>query len=170
MTSKLAIRRAEAVMALTEGGRSRRLPASTGSSSDLTFQRSAFAHTEGSACRTWDSLAIGIAAGVLSGLFGIGGGLLIVPTLVAVANFSTKTALGTSLASLLLPVGFLGAYAYYQHGEVDIQASLLIALGLFLGAGVGARFAQVMPVITLQRLFALFLVAMAVRLWIHAGG
>jgi uncharacterized protein len=115
-------------------------------------------------------LAIGLVAGVLSGLFGIGGGLLIVPTLVALASFSTKTALGTSLAALLLPVGLLGAYAYYQHGEVNIQASLLIALGLFLGAGVGARIAHVMPVITLQRLFAVFLVAMAVRLWIHAGG
>jgi uncharacterized membrane protein YfcA len=81
-------------------------------------------------------LAIGLAAGVLSGLFGIGGGLLIVPTLMAVANFSTRTALGTSLASLLLPVGLLGAYAYYQSGEVNVEASLLIALGLFLGAGV----------------------------------
>jgi uncharacterized membrane protein YfcA len=115
-------------------------------------------------------LAIGLAAGVLSGVFGIGGGLLIVPTLVVVANFSTKTALGTSLASLLLPVGFLGAYAYYLNGEVNIQASLLIALGLFLGAGVGARIAQVVPVITLQRMFALFLVAMAMRLWIRPGG
>lgn len=115
-------------------------------------------------------LAIGLAAGVLSGLFGIGGGLLIVPTLVVIANFSTKTALGTSLASLLLPVGLLGAYAYYENGHVNIQASLLIALGLFLGAGVGARASELLPVITLQRLFAVFLVAMAVRLWIHAGG
>jgi uncharacterized protein len=115
-------------------------------------------------------LAIGLAGGVLSGLFGIGGGLLIVPTLVAIANFSTKTALGTSLASLLLPVGLLGAYAYYQNGHVNVHASLLIALGLFLGAGVGARASELLPVITLQRLFAVFLVAMAVRLWIHAGG
>jgi uncharacterized membrane protein YfcA len=115
-------------------------------------------------------LAIGLAAGVLSGLFGIGGGLLIVPTLVTLTNFSTKTALGTSLASLLLPVGLLGAYTYYQNGQVNVSASLLIALGLFLGAGVGARIAEVLPVITLQRLFAVFLVAMAVRLWIHAGG
>lgn len=115
-------------------------------------------------------LAIGLAAGVLSGLFGIGGGLLIVPTLITLGNFSTRTALGTSLASLLLPVGLLGAYAYYQSGHVDIPASLLIALGLFLGAGLGARVSEVLPVITLQRLFAVFLVAMAVRLWIHAGG
>ena len=70
-------------------------------------------------------LAIGLAAGVLSGLFGIGGGLLIVPSLVAVANFSTKTALGTSLASLLLPVGFLGAYAVRpvpgRHGAAALD-------------------------------------------------
>jgi hypothetical protein len=64
------------------------------------------------ACMGLIFLAIGLAAGGLSGLFGIGGGLLIVPTLVAVGNFSITTALGTSLASLLLPVGLLGACAY----------------------------------------------------------
>lgn len=114
-------------------------------------------------------LCIGLAAGVLSGLFGIGGGLLIVPALVFFARFPTKLALGTSLGALLLPVGVLGAYTYWEHGHVHVRASLLIALGLTGGALVGARVAQAMPVVTLQRLFALFMVAMAVQLWFQAG-
>jgi uncharacterized membrane protein YfcA len=115
-------------------------------------------------------IVIGLAAGVLSGLFGVGGGILIVPALVFFAGFPTKTALGTSLGALLLPVGLLGAYIYYQHGNLDIRASLLIAVGLFLGAFAGAQFAQALPAATLQRAFAVFIVVMAIRLWMKAGG
>jgi uncharacterized membrane protein YfcA len=114
-------------------------------------------------------LAIGLIAGVLSGLFGIGGGILIIPALIFFAKFPTKLALGTSLGAMLLPVGLLGAYAYYQMGNLNIKASMLIALGLFLGAWVGARLAQYLSGPTLQRMFAVFIVIMAVRLWIEAG-
>lgn len=115
-------------------------------------------------------IAIGLAAGVLSGLFGIGGGVLIVPALVILAKLPLKTALGTSLGALLLPVGLLGAYTYWQHDQVDIRASLLLALGLFLGAWGGARVAQLIPNATLQRMFAVFIVIVAIRLWVKAGG
>jgi len=115
-------------------------------------------------------LAIGLAAGILSGLFGIGGGILIVPALIFFAKFPTKLALGTSLGALLLPVGLLGAYTYYQDGNVNVRASLLVALGLFLGAWGGARLAQSLSAVTLQRMFAVFIVLMAIRLWIKAGG
>jgi uncharacterized membrane protein YfcA len=114
-------------------------------------------------------LAIGLLAGVLSGLFGIGGGILIVPSLIFLAKFSTKMALGTSLGALLLPVGLLGAYTYYRDGNLHIRASLLIALGLFFGAWVGARLAQQLSGATLQRMFAVFIVLMAIRLWFEAG-
>lgn len=115
-------------------------------------------------------VTIGAVAGILSGLFGIGGGLLIVPALVIVAHFHFKLAIGTSLGALLLPVGALGVYAYHQNGHLDLRASLLIGLGLFFGAWVGARLAQVIPSATLQRMFAVFLVLAAVRLWLKAGG
>jgi len=115
-------------------------------------------------------VAIGLAAGVLSGLFGIGGGILIVPALVFLAKFPTKLALGTSLGALLLPVGLLGAYTYYQDGNVNPRASLLIAVGLFVGAWGGAKLAQNLSGATLQRLFAVFIVLMAIRLWVKAGG
>lgn len=115
-------------------------------------------------------VAIGLTAGVLSGLFGIGGGLLIVPALVVFANFPTKLALGTSLGALLLPVGLLGAYTYYQHGNVNVRASLFISLGLLVGVWGGARLAQTLSATTLQRAFAVFIVLMAIRLWFKAGG
>jgi uncharacterized protein len=114
-------------------------------------------------------LAIGLVAGVLSGLFGIGGGILIIPSLIFFAKFHTKLAIGTSLGAMLLPVGLLGAYAYYLQGNIHIKGSILIGLGLFLGAFLGARVAQTIPGPTLQRMFAVFIVLMAIRLWLEAG-
>jgi uncharacterized protein len=114
-------------------------------------------------------LSVGLLAGVLSGLFGIGGGVLIIPALIFLAHFSTKLAIGTSLGAMLLPVGLLGAYTYYQNGNLHPKASLLIGLGLFVGAYCGARLAQQLSGVTLQRMFAVLLVLVAVRLWIEAG-
>ncbi len=111
---------------------------------------------------------IGLAAGVLSGLFGIGGGVLIVPALAFVAQMPLKTATGTSLGALLLPVGLLGALTYYRAGQLEIRASLLIALGLFFGALAGAKLTQQIQTATLQKMFAVFLALMAVRMWTKA--
>ena len=113
-------------------------------------------------------IGIGLVAGVLSGLFGIGGGVLIVPALMYVAGMPIKTATGTSLGALLLPVGLLGAWAYYQAGNLDWRASLTVAAGLFFGAFVGAKLTQSMSPHLLQRLFAVFLAVMAVRMWLKA--
>lgn len=113
-------------------------------------------------------LLIGLGAGVLSGLFGIGGGIVIVPALVFVAQMVQKTATGTSLAALLLPVGALGAWEYYKVGALDIRAAALIAPGLAIGALVGAKIALQLPSRDLQRAFALFLVVVAGRMWISA--
>jgi uncharacterized membrane protein YfcA len=113
-------------------------------------------------------LAIGLAAGILSGLFGIGGGVVIVPALVLIARLTPEAATGTSLASLLLPVGALGAWHYYQHGFVHIRVALWVALGLALGAWLGAQLALKLSAHDLQRAFALFLVIIAVHLWLSA--
>ena len=110
-------------------------------------------------------LGIGLGAGVLSGLFGIGGGVVIVPALMLVTRLSPHAATGTSLGALLLPVGALGAWTYWKSGNVDIRMSLLIALGLFLGAWLGARMALQLPPPMLKRAFAVFLVVVAARLW-----
>jgi len=113
-------------------------------------------------------LAIGLAAGILSGLFGIGGGILIVPALLLVGRMQPATATGTSLGSLLLPVGALGAWQYYKNGHVDVRASLLIALGLLFGAYFGAAFAQGLDPTTAKRAFAVFLLLVSVRIWMTA--
>lgn len=111
-------------------------------------------------------IGIGLAAGVLAGMFGIGGGIVIVPALIILAKMSATSATGTSLGALLLPVGALGAWEYWRHGHVNVRASLLIALGLFLGAWFGARLAIQLPPQVLRRSFAVFLLIVAVRLWV----
>lgn len=87
-------------------------------------------------------LIVGFAAGILSGVFGIGGGLVIVPALILISGFAPIVATGTSLGALLLPVGALGAWEYYRRGNLNIAASLWVALGLLLGAWIGARLAH----------------------------
>ena len=113
-------------------------------------------------------LLIGLGAGVLSGLFGIGGGIVIVPALLFFARMQPSTATGTSLGALLLPVGALGAWAYYKGGHVEVRASVLIAAGLFFGAYLGARLNQSLSSLHATRAFAIFLVAAAARLWMTA--
>lgn len=110
-------------------------------------------------------LLLGLAAGVLSGLFGIGGGIIIVPALMLLARLPPTTATGTSLGALLLPVGLLGAWEYYRNGHLNVRAALLVALGLFLGAWFGARLALTLSPVQLKRAFAVFLVLVAIRLW-----
>ena len=112
---------------------------------------------------------VGLAAGVLSGLFGIGGGIVIVPALVLMARMPHLTATGTSLGALLLPVGALGAWQYYRSGHLDVRAALLVAAGLTAGAWAGACLALHVPPAALQRAFAVFLAAVAVRVWVSAG-
>jgi uncharacterized protein len=113
---------------------------------------------------------IGFGAGVLSGLFGIGGGIVIVPALVLLTGFTQKAAVGTSLGALLLPVGFFGAMAYWKAGHVDVRASGLIALGLSAGALLGARVGLAASGPTLKRAFAVFLVLVAVKLFWDTRG
>ena len=110
-------------------------------------------------------IAVGLAAGVLAGLFGIGGGVLIVPALIFFAKLPPIAATGTSLGALLLPVGALGAFEYYRKGNLNIPAALWVALGLFFGAWVGAKLAQQLSPVQLKRAFSIFLVVIAGKLW-----
>ncbi len=113
-------------------------------------------------------LAVGLGAGVLSGIFGIGGGIVIVPLLVLGLGFPQSRASGISLVALLLPVGALGVWQYYKEGKIGpehVQGGLLIALGLFVGAYFGARLAVQLPEVMLKRGFAVLLVVVAFRMW-----
>jgi uncharacterized membrane protein YfcA len=101
-------------------------------------------------------ILIGLAAGVFAGLFGIGGGIIIVPALIVLAGFPLVKATGTSLAAILLPVGILGVIAYAKAKVIDIRASVLIAAGLLTTVLAGAWLANTLPVDIMRRLFAVF--------------
>jgi len=109
---------------------------------------------------------IGLAAGVLSGLIGIGGGVLIIPTLVFLLGFSQHMAEGTTLAAMVPPIGILAAYVYYQNGNVDIKAAGFIALGFVVGGLFGAKIAHQVSSDSLRKIFAVVLILMGIKmLW-----
>jgi len=103
-------------------------------------------------------MAVGILSGIGAGVFGIGGGVVIVPALTLLAGFSQEMAVGTSLAVLLPPVGFWAAAEYYRQGNVDVKAALVIAPLLFLGAWIGARLAHVLGGYGMKVAFGVFLI------------
>jgi uncharacterized membrane protein YfcA len=90
-------------------------------------------------------LLIGVFAGVFSGLFGIGGGIIIVPALMYFLGYTQKMAQGTTLFMLMLPVVALGAYKYYQEGNMSYRTGLIMGAGFFIGAYFGAQLVHLMP-------------------------
>ena len=109
-------------------------------------------------------LLIGLGAGILSGVIGIGGGIVIVPALVYFIGFSQRTAQGTSLAILLLPIGLLGVIQFYKAGYVDIKVTAFIALAFFVGSYFGSRIALTVPQETLKKYFAVLLLVIGVKM------
>jgi uncharacterized membrane protein YfcA len=101
-------------------------------------------------------------AGIASGLFGIGGGVLIVPGLVFLLGFSQHMATGTSLAILLPPVGIAAVLEYYHHGNVDLKAAFIVAASLLAGAWVGALLANHLKDEYLRLAFGVFVVGIGV--------
>lgn len=109
-------------------------------------------------------LLIGLAAGMLGGLVGVGGGIIIVPALVYFLAYSQKTAQGTSLAMLLLPVGILGFFQYYKAGHVNLKATGLIALAFIAGSYFGSKIALSVSQEMLKKAFAFLLIAVAIKM------
>ncbi len=109
-------------------------------------------------------IIIGIAAGMLGGMVGVGGGIIIVPALVFFLGFSQKMAQGTSLGILLLPVGILGVIQYYKEGYVDMRVVLLISTGFFLGSLLGSKLALSLSQETVKKIFAILLIIVAVKM------
>lgn len=85
---------------------------------------------------------IGLVGGLISGMFGVGGGVVIVPALIYWAGFSQHMATGTSLAVLLPPIGLAAVYEYHRHGNVDFPAAIVVAVAMMFGAWVGAYYAN----------------------------
>src|SRR6202012_589688 len=109
-------------------------------------------------------LLLGLAVGVMSGIVGIGGGILIVPALVYLFHMSQHKAQGTSIAALLAPVGFLAFWQYYKAGNADLKAGLLISLGFLFGGYFGGLWAQHIPEVALRRIFGIVVVTAGVKL------
>ena len=109
-------------------------------------------------------LCIGLMAGILSGMIGIGGGVVIVPALVYFMNMSQHEAQGTSLAVLLLPVGILAVYYYYQAGFVDFRSSLIIAVTFVVGGLIGSKIAIAVDQNMLKKLFGIFMLLISLKM------
>jgi uncharacterized protein len=107
---------------------------------------------------------VGIVSGIASGIFGIGGGVLIVPGLIYLVGFSQHRATGTSLAVLLPPIGLAATIEYYRYGNVDLRAAVIIAATMFAGGWVGAVWANRLSGPYLRLAFGLFIVALGISL------
>jgi uncharacterized membrane protein YfcA len=109
-------------------------------------------------------LLIGLAAGFMGGLVGIGGGVIIVPALVMLIGMSQHQAQGTSLMMILFPVGILGVLNYYKQGYVDFKYAGLLAIGFFVGSYLGSKFSLSLPQLTVKRIFAIVMMLLALKI------
>lgn len=109
-------------------------------------------------------LIIGLAAGFLGGMVGIGGGVLIVPALVLLLGLSQHMAQGISLAMILFPVGILGVINYYKNGFVDLRFAGLLAIGFFAGSYLGSKFSLSLPQDTVRKIFAIVMILLSIKL------
>jgi uncharacterized membrane protein YfcA len=116
---------------------------------------------------TWLALLLGVIVGALSGVVGIGGGILFVPALMWLFGMDQHKAQGTSLGALLGPVGILAFLEYYRAGNADIRVALLLAAGFLVGGYFGGEYAQHLPDLLLRRVFAVTLVAVGGWMFFH---
>ena len=105
-------------------------------------------------------LLVGAFTGAVSGMFGIGGGVFVIPAMVYLFGFSQKTATGTSLAMLLPPIGILAFLQFYKAGHVSVPAAVLLIAGFLAGSWLSAGYAVALPELLLKRLFGGLLIVM----------
>lgn len=109
-------------------------------------------------------ILLGLAAGILGGMVGVGGGIIIVPALVYFLAFSQHQAQGTSLALMLFPVGILGVINYHRKGYVDFRYAGLLAIGFVVGSYLGSRFSLSLPQLTVKRIFAVIMLIVSLKM------
>ena len=109
-------------------------------------------------------IIIGIAGGIIGGVFGVGGGIIVVPALVLGMGFGQHMAQGTMLATLLLPSFIFAVWTYFKAGHINWPAALLVSLGMMAGAVLGARYAQTVPAPVLKKMFGVLMVIAGLKL------
>jgi hypothetical protein len=112
--------------------------------------------------------ALGVFAGYVSGMVGIGGGVVIVPALVLIFGFSQHTAQGTTLALLIPPIGIFAVMSYYQKGFVDVKSAIIICIGFIIGGLLGGKMAVDIPENILRKIFAILLIILGIRMFFIA--
>lgn len=115
-------------------------------------------------------LLLGLFAGTLSGLIGVGGGVIIVPSLVFFFGLSQQEAQGTTLALLVPPIGILAAWTYYQHGYVNLKIASLICIGFVLGGFIGGKIATHLPTVILEKIFGFALLLSSLKMLLSQPG
>lgn len=109
-------------------------------------------------------ILLGLVAGFLSGLIGIGGAVIIIPALVFFFGFEQHLAQGTTIALMVLPIGLLAAINYYQKGMVDLKTALLISFGFIIGGYIGSLLALELSTLILKRILSIILILIALKL------
>jgi uncharacterized protein len=109
-------------------------------------------------------IIIGLSAGILSGLVGLGGGLILIPAMVMALGMGQKEAQGTSLAIMLPPVGILAVWNYYKAGFVDMKYALIMAAAFIVGGWFGSKVAVALPVLVVKRIFAGVMIITAIKM------
>ena len=108
-------------------------------------------------------IGVGLATGVLSGLLGVGGGVILVPALVFVFSLTMKNAIGTSLA-IIIPTAIVGTYFHYREGNVKFLLVIYIAIAAIIGSRVGVYLNNVLPNIILRRMFGALLLLIGIKM------
>jgi uncharacterized membrane protein YfcA len=109
-------------------------------------------------------ILLGLTAGVFGGMFGIGGGVILIPALVYFFGLTQHQAQGTTLAIMVPPIGLLAAWRYYQSGNVKLGMAVLICAGFFAGGYLGASLVQKVPELLMKRMFGSFLMLVALKM------
>ena len=109
-------------------------------------------------------ILLGLTAGVFGGMFGIGGGTILIPAMVFFFGLTQHQAQGTTLAIMVPPIGLLAAWRYYQRGNVKLGLAALICAGFLVGGYLGANFVQNIPELLMKRMFGVFLMVVALKM------
>ena len=109
-------------------------------------------------------ILLGLLTGILSGMFGLGGGIIVIPALVLIFGLSQHLAQGTTLAMMIPPIGLLAAWTYYSKGFVNLKIAGLLCLGFFFGGLLGAKLVVGLPDLVLRKIFGFALLLISLKM------